>query len=105
MIEAAAPQQWTTKNYLWRVLAVLLSALVCGATFLLALYRQLALVEVSACIVLAVELYFLASSIGEWVEGNIKPNKTKVWIALGLAAAVVCYFLISKIVPQFGAVK
>ena len=105
MIEAATPQAGDMKEYLWRVLAVLFSALTCGATFLLALYRQLALVEVSACIVLAVELYFLASSIGEWIEGNPQPNKRRAWIALALAAAVVCYFLIAKSVPQFGAVK
>jgi hypothetical protein len=105
MIDATAPQAPSAKKHLWRVLVVLLSALTCGATFLLALYRQLALVEVSACIVLGVELYFLAATIGEWIEGNAQPNQKRAWIALALAAAVVCYFLLAKSVPQIGAVK
>jgi hypothetical protein len=102
MIEAAAPQEQSTNDYLWRALAVFLSALTCGITFLLALYRQLALVEVSACIVLGVELYFLAASIGEWIEGNSRPNQKRAWIALALAAAVMCYFMLAK---KIGAVK
>ncbi len=77
-------------------MAVLFSALACGATFLFALYRQLALVEVAASIAVGVELYFLASSIGEWIEAKRDPGKAKVWIAMGLAAVVVCYFLIAK---------
>lgn len=105
MIEAAAPQEPSTKNHFWRILAVFLSALTCGITFLLALYRQLALVEVSACIVLGVQLYFLASSIGDWIEPNARPNKGRAWIALALAAAVIGYFLLAKNVPQIGAVK
>lgn len=105
MIEAAAPQEQTTKDHFWRVLAVFLSALTCGITFLLALYRQLALVEVSACIILGIELYLLASSIGDWIERNPRLNKNRVWIALALAAAVMCYFLVAKNVPQIGAVQ
>lgn len=105
MIEAAAPQEPSSMDYFWRVLAVFLSALACGITFLFALYRQLALVEVSACIVLGVELYFLAASIGAWIEANARANKKRAWIALVLAAAVVCYFLIAKNMPQIGAVK
>lgn len=84
------------KSHIGTVLAALCSALTCGATFLFALYRQLALVEVAACIVLGIELYFLSSSIGDWIEKKQKPSKFKGWMAMGLAAAVVCYFLIAK---------
>jgi len=85
------------KGHLAAVLAVFCSALTCGATFLLALYRQLALVEVAACIVLGVELYFLSSTIGDWIEKQSGPSKTRKWIAMGLAAAVVCYFLVARL--------
>jgi hypothetical protein len=90
------PTGGMTTIHAWRVLAVLLSALTCGATFLFALYRQLALVEVAASIAVGVELYFLAASIGEWIEAEGQPNKTRVWIALGLAVALVCYFIIAR---------
>lgn len=84
------------KRHLRAVLAVLCSALTCGGTFLFALYRQLALVEVAASIILGVQLYLLASTIGDWIENKTEPSKSRKWIALGLAAAVVCYFLIAK---------
>jgi hypothetical protein len=74
----------------------LCSALTCGATFLFALYRQLAMVEVAASIAIGVQLYFLSSSVGDWIEKKEKPSKSKLWMAIGLAAAVVCYFLIAK---------
>jgi uncharacterized PurR-regulated membrane protein YhhQ (DUF165 family) len=85
------------KGHMAAVLAVFCSALTCGATFLFALYRQFALVEVAACIVLGVELYFLSSTIGDWIEKKLEPSKTRKWIALGLAAGVVCYFLVARL--------
>ena len=91
------------KNHVWTVLLIVLSALSCGATFLFALYRQLALVEVAASMVTGVELYFLSSSIGDWMEKKRGPSKTRLWIAVGLAVAVVCYFLIAKSLQQPGA--
>ena len=84
------------KRHLRAVLAVLCSALTCGGTFLFGLYRQLALVEVAASIILGVQLYLLASTIGDWIENKTEPSKSRKWIAMGLAAAVVCYFLIAK---------
>lgn len=84
------------KNHVVLVIAVLLSAITCGATFLFALYRQLALVEVTASLVTGVELYLLSSSIGEWIERKAEANKGRLFIAVGLALGVVVYFLISK---------
>jgi hypothetical protein len=52
------------KNHVWSILTALCSAIPCGITFLFALYRQLALVEVTTIMVMGVELYFLGSSIG-----------------------------------------
>jgi len=62
-------------SHLWRVIAIVCSALTCGATFLFALYRQLALVEVAASILVGVELYFLSSSIGDWTEKKMEPSR------------------------------
>lgn len=84
------------KRHAWATVAVLCSALTCGGTFLFALYRQLALVEVAASIVLGVELYLLSSTLGDWIEEKEGPHKSRKWIAMGLAAGVVCYFLVAK---------
>ena len=96
MMEGAQPQEQRTSGHLSAVLAVLLSAITCGATFLFALYRQLALVEVAASLAVGVELYFLSASIGDWIEKKEAPSRSKLRVALGLAAGVVCYFLIAK---------
>jgi hypothetical protein len=84
------------RSHLWRVVAIVSSAFICGATFLFALYRQLALVEVAASMVVGVELYLLSSSIGDWIEKKMEPSRWRVWIAMSLAGCVVCYFLVAK---------
>jgi len=78
------------------VIAVLAAAITCGVTFLFALYRQLALVEVAASITTMGELYFLSSSIGDWLEKRAAPSRSKLSAAIALALAVVVYFLIAK---------
>jgi hypothetical protein len=78
------------------IVAAFLSAVACGATFLLALYRQFALVEVAASIATGVEVYFLSSAIGGMLEDRIQPSAWKLLAAMGLATGIVSYFLISN---------
>jgi uncharacterized PurR-regulated membrane protein YhhQ (DUF165 family) len=84
------------KRHIGTVLAVFLSAITCGATFLFALYRQFALVEVAASLATGAQLYFLSSSIGDLIEKKLEPNRLRLFVAVGLAAAVLAYFLIAK---------
>jgi len=84
------------KSHALAVIAALLSAITCGATFLLALYRQLALVEVAASLVSGVELYLLSSSIGDWIEKKPQANVKRTLIAVTLALAVALSFLIIR---------
>ncbi|HEY4978521.1 MAG TPA: hypothetical protein VII25_05085 [Candidatus Acidoferrum sp.] len=78
------------------IVAAFCSAVACGATFLLALYRQFALVEVAASIATGVEVYFLSSAIGDMLEDRNQPSALKLLAAMGLATGIVSYFLISK---------
>jgi uncharacterized PurR-regulated membrane protein YhhQ (DUF165 family) len=100
MMEEAGSEEELMKNLVGTVIAILLSAITCGATFLFALYRQLAMVEVAASLATGAELYFLSSSIGDVIEKNLEANKVRLRVAVGLAAAVVCYFLIAKHMSQ-----
>ena len=88
------------KSHALAAIAVLLSAITCGATFLLALYRQLALVEVAASLVTGVELYLLSSSIGDWVEKKPQASTKRTLIGVSLALAVVFSFLIIRFRAQ-----
>ena len=84
------------KAHLGTVIAAFLSAIICGATFMFALYRQLALVEVAASLSTGAQVYLLSSSIGDLLEGKKEPNKLKLLASVTLAAAVVAYFLILR---------
>lgn len=84
------------KSHAGVVIAAVLSAVTCGATFLFALYRQFALVEVAASITTGVQLYLLSSSIGDWIERKPQANFARLLMAAGLAVAVVLYFLATR---------
>jgi hypothetical protein len=53
----------------------ILSAVACGATFLFALARQFAVVEIAASIVTGLQLYLLSSTVGDLIEGRRKEEK------------------------------
>jgi hypothetical protein len=53
----------------------ILSAVACGATFLFALARQFAVVEIAASIVTGVQLYLLSSTVGDLREDGRNKNK------------------------------
>jgi hypothetical protein len=84
------------KRNLGMVIAAFLSAVACGVTFLFALYRQFAMVEVAASIATGIEVYFLSSSIGDLLEDKKEMNYLMLVAAVGLAAGVVSFFLILK---------
>ena len=75
---------------------VLVSAVTCGATFLLALYRQFALVEVAASLANGVQLYLLSSSIGDLLEDKEQPSRRRLAGAAAIARALLFYFLVKR---------
>lgn len=84
------------------IVVTALAAIACGATFLLALFRQFGLVEVAASLASGVEVFFLSSSIGDLLEDAKKPNRRRFVAALSLAGAVVAYFLIMRFTASEG---
>lgn len=75
---------------------MVLAALTCGVTFLLALFRQYGLVEVGASLGAGLEVFFLSSSIGDYLEDKQEPNHLRMVAAIGLAVAVLGYFLVMR---------
>ena len=84
------------KSHAGVVIGIVLSAIIGGATFLFALYRQFALVEVAASITTGVELYLLSSSIGDWIEKKPQANLVRLLIAAGLTLGVILCFFIAR---------
>jgi hypothetical protein len=102
-VEKAAASAPNTKAHLIVIGVTVLCAIACGATFLLALLRQFGLVEVAASLAAWVEVFFLSASIGELLEDRPQPNRKRLLSALVLAAAVMAYFLIMRVVAGSGA--
>jgi hypothetical protein len=84
------------KKHVMAIVVVLLSAIICGATFLFALYRQFAMVEVVASLATGAQLYFLSSSIGDVLEDQQEPSLPRLAAAAAIAGAVVIYFLVKR---------
>jgi len=84
------------KKHVIAIVVVLLSAIICGATFLFALYRQFAMVEVVASLATGAQLYFLSSSIGDVLEDQQEPSLPRLAAAAAIAGAVVIYFLVKR---------
>jgi hypothetical protein len=76
--------------------ATILSAITCGATFLFALVRQFAMVEIAASIVTGVQLYLLSSTVGDLIEGKTEMRKTKLVASLMLTGGVIAALLLKK---------
>jgi hypothetical protein len=74
------------KKHVIAIGVVLVSAITCGATLLLALYRQFALVEVAASLAIGVQLYLLSSSIGDLLEDKEEPSRRRLAGAVAIAA-------------------
>jgi len=96
-MENAAAGTPNTKAHVLVIVVTGLCAVTCGVTFLLALFRQFGLVEVAASLSAWVEVFFLSSSIGDLLEDKPEPNRKRFLSALGLAAAIVLYFLAMRI--------
>jgi hypothetical protein len=91
------------KAHLLVIIGTALAAVICGATFLLALFRQFGLVEVAASLGAGVEVFFLSSSIGDLLEDAPNPNRRRFTAAILLVAAIVAYFLIMLFVSPASA--
>jgi hypothetical protein len=76
--------------------ATVLCAAVCGATFLFALRRQFALIEVAASLATMAEVYLLSSAIGDLIEGKRESNALRAVVAVALAVLLVTCFTIAK---------
>jgi dipeptide/tripeptide permease len=80
------------KKHVIAIGVVLVSAITCGATFLLALYRQFALVEVAASLATAVQRYLLSDLLDDKEE----PSRRRLAGAVAIAGALVFYFLVKR---------
>jgi hypothetical protein len=78
------------KRHLFTILMSFMAAVISAAVFVLALFHQFALVEVTASLSTGLQVFFLSSAIGDWVEKRKEPNRVR-----NSATVLVTIFLVA----------
>ena len=81
------------------VLSVVMSsaaAVISGTVFVVALFDQYALVEMAASIVTALQVYFVSSAIGDWLEKKKETNRTRNSVAVLMTIFLVTFYSFRK---------
>jgi membrane protein DedA with SNARE-associated domain len=78
------------KRHVMSVVMSSVAAVISGTVFVVALLEQFALVEVAASIVTALQVFFLSSAIGDWLEKKKETNRTR-----NAAVVLVTIFLVA----------
>jgi membrane protein DedA with SNARE-associated domain len=72
------------------VVMSLVASVISGTVFVVALFEQFALVEMAASIVTALQVFFLSSAIGDWLEKKKETSRTR-----NSAVVLVTIFLVA----------
>jgi hypothetical protein len=65
------------KRHVLTVLMSFVAAVISGAVFVVALFRQYALVEVAASILTGLQVFFLSSAIGDLLDEKKEPHRAR----------------------------
>jgi hypothetical protein len=78
------------KRHVLTVLMSFVAAVISGAVFVVALFRQYALVEVAASILTGLQVFFLSSAIGDLLDEKKEPHRAR-----NSAVVLVMVFLVA----------
>ena len=78
------------KRHAVSVVMSLVTAVISGTIFVVALFDQYALVEMAASIITALQVFFLSSAIGDMLEKKKETNRTR-----NSAVVLVTIFLVA----------
>lgn len=78
------------RRHIFTVLMSFAAAGISGAVFVVALFHQFALVEVTASLITGIQVFFLSSAIGDLLERKKEPNRLR-----NSASVLVTVFLIA----------
>src|SRR6266487_3201384 len=87
---ARASQGWTMNRHVLTVLMSVVATVISGAIFVVALFHELALVEVAASILTGLQVFFLSSTIADLLEKKKEPNRVR-----NSAVVLVTVFLVA----------
>lgn len=84
------------RRHLFTVLMSFLAAVISGAVFVVALFRQFALVEVTASLITGLQVFFLSSAIGDWLEKKKEPNRLRNSATILVTVFLVAFYSVTR---------
>ncbi len=78
------------------VLMSLAATVISGAIFVVALFHELALVEVAASILTGLQVFFLSSAIADLLEKNKEPNRARNSVVVLVAIFLVAFYSFTR---------
>jgi hypothetical protein len=84
------------KRHIFTVLMSFLAAVTSGAVFVVALFQQFALVEVTASLITGLQVFFLSSAIGDWLEKKKEPNRLRNSATILVTVFLVAFYSVTR---------
>ena len=84
------------KRHLFTVIMSFVAAVISGAIFVVALFHQFALVEVSASLITGLQVFFLSSAIGDLLEKKKEPNRFRNSAAVLVTVFLVAFYSVTR---------
>lgn len=84
------------KRHVFTVLMSFLAAGISGAIFVVALFHQFALVEVTASLSTGLQVFFLSSAIGDLLERKKEPSRVRNSAAVLLTVFLVAFYSVTR---------
>ena len=84
------------RRHIFTVLMSLVAAVISGAIFVVALFHQFALVEVTASLITGLQVFFLSSAIGDLLEQKKEPNRLRNSATVLVTVFLVAFYSVTR---------
>ena len=84
------------RRHIFTVLMSLVAAVISGAIFVVALFHQFALVEVTASLITGLQVFFLCSAIGDLLEQKQEPNRLRNSATVLVTVFLVAFYSVTR---------
>jgi hypothetical protein len=84
------------RRHIFTVLMSLVAAVISGAVFVVALFHQFALVEVTASLITGLQVFFLSSAIGDLLEQKKEPNRLRNSATVLVTVFLVAFYSVTR---------
>lgn len=84
------------RRHIFTVLMSFVAAMTSGGIFVVALFHQFALVEVTASLITGLQVFFLSSAIGDLLEQKKEPNRLRNSATVLVTVFLVAFYSVTR---------